>query len=218
MYNSVMTSLSSSRSCSLVDVPSAEEEVADRRRALVEAAARVLAEDGPHGLSLRRVAADAGGSTQIVYTLFGGKPGLADALYGEGFRRLSASMAAQLATAPPPGHPDRLVALGRGYLAFALAEPAFFAVMFGRAIAGFSPTRDTRAYGRRCTFGQVVTEAQSCLDAGTLTGSSADDLARICWATVHGVASLEGAGMLNAEDRDAFVEHALRTPLVAHRP
>jgi AcrR family transcriptional regulator len=196
----------------------AEDDTDARRRQVVEAAARVLAEDGPHGLSLRRIAADAGGSTQIVYTLFGGKPGLADALYGEGFRRLSGAMSAALDAAPAPGDPGRLVALGRAYLAFALAEPAFFAVMFGRAIPGFTPTRDTRAYGRRCTFGLVVEEAQRCLDAGTLTGGTAEDLARLCWATVHGLAALEGADMLHAEDRDAFVEHALATPLIAHRP
>ena len=193
-------------------------DVDDRRREVVEAAARVLAQDGPHGLSLRRIAADAGGSTQIVYTLFGGKPGLADALYGEGFRRLSEAMQAGLATAPPPGDTERVMALGRAYLAFARDEPAFFAVMFGRAIPDFTPTRDTRAYGRGCTFGLVVQEVQHCLDAGTLTGGTAEDLARICWATGHGVAALESAGMLHADDRDAFVEHALATPLVAHRP
>ncbi len=189
-----------------------------RRRQVVEAAARVLAEDGPHGLSLRRIAAEAGASTQIVYTLFGGKPGLADALYGEGFRRLSVTMSSALDGPTPAGDPERVMALGRAYLAFAQAEPAFFAVMFGRAIAGFTPTRDTRAYGRSCTFGIVVQEVQHCLDAGTLTGGTAEDLARICWATGHGVAALESAGMLHAEHRDAFVEHALATPLVAHRP
>ena len=188
-----------------------------RRREVVEAAARVLAEDGPHGLSLRRVATEAGASTQIVYTLFGGKPGLADALYGEGFRRLGDAMQAALADGPAPGDPARIKALGRAYLAFAEAEPAFFAVMFGRAVAGFTPTRDTRAYGRSCTFGTLVREVQSCLDAGTLGGATADDLARICWATVHGLSSLAAAGMLHAEDRDAFVEHALSTPLLAHR-
>src|SRR3954454_17155371 len=137
-------------------------EVEVRRRQVLEAAARVLAEDGPHGLSLRRIAADAGGSTQIVYTLFGGKPGLADALYGEGFRRLSAAMSGALADAPPPGDPERLMALGRAYLGFALAELAFFAVMFGRAIAGSTPARETRAYGRQSTFGLVVQEALRC--------------------------------------------------------
>lgn len=188
-----------------------------RRRDVLEVAARLLAEDGPHALSLRRIAAEAGGSTQLVYTLFGGKPGLADALYAEGFRRLGVAMAHALADAPPAGDPERLMALGRGYRAFALAEPAFFSVMFGRAIPGFTPTRATRGAGRSATLGQVVRATQECLDAGTLVAPDAERLARACWATAHGVAALEVAG-LGGEDAAAVAELALRAPLEAHRP
>ena len=196
--------------------PSDETDV--RRRTLLEAAAAVLAEDGPHGLSLRRIAADAGGSTQMIYTLFGGKPGLADALYAEGFRRLGDAMRSAIATASTAGDPARLVAAGRGYLGFAHDEPAFFAVMFGRAIPDFTPARTTRAAGRLCTFGQVVEEAQACLDAGTLVADSAEDLARLCWVTIHGLAALDVAGLVNADDPAAFAEQVLRAPLNAHRP
>jgi AcrR family transcriptional regulator len=190
----------------------------ERRRPVLEAAARLLAEEGPHGLSLRRIAAEVGGSTQLVYTLFGGKPGLADALYSEGFGRLSAVCRAALSTCPPPGDPERLMAIGRAYRTFAQAEPAFFAVMFGRAIPDFTPTKSTTGRCRANTFGSLVAEVQACLDAGTLVGSSAEELARLCWVTVHGVSALESAGMLRADDPDAFVEEALRTPLLAHRP
>ena len=228
VYNNVMTPLSSiitdvSNTTAVAplgaddDSPDSPDSSA-RRREVLEAAARLLAQDGPHGLSLRRVAAEAGGSTQIVYTLFGGKAGLADALYAEGFDRLARAMRAGLDAAPPSGDPERLVAVGRAYRQFALAEPSFFAVMFGRAIAGFTPTRLTRAQGRQCTFGQLVEEVQACLDAGTLVGSSADELARLCWLTVHGLAALEAAGMVAAENPDAFIEHVLRAPLLAHRP
>ncbi|HUR13276.1 MAG TPA: TetR/AcrR family transcriptional regulator [Mycobacteriales bacterium] len=189
----------------------------ERRRAVVEAAARLLAEEGPHGLSLRRIAAEAGGSTQLVYTLFGGKPGLADALYAEGFGRLAAACRAALAQCPPPGDPERLMAIGRAYRAFAQDEPAFFAVMFGKAIPDFTPTTATSGRCRANTFGNLVGEVQACLDAGTLVGS-AEELARLCWVTVHGLSALESAGMLRLEDPDAFVDEALRTPLLAHRP
>jgi AcrR family transcriptional regulator len=190
----------------------------ERRRAVVESAARLLAEEGPHGLSLRRIAAEAGGSTQLVYTLFGGKAGLADALYSEGFGRLSAACRAALATCPPPGDPERLVAIGRAYRTFALSEPAFFAVMFGKALPDLTPPTSTSGRCRANTFGSLVAEVQACLDAGTLVGGSAEELARLCWVTVHGLSALESAGMLRAEDPDAFVEAALRTPLDAHRP
>jgi AcrR family transcriptional regulator len=189
-----------------------------RRSQVLEVAAQVLAEDGPHGLSLRRIATQAGGSTQIVYTLFGGKPGLADALYAEGFRRLAARMTAALDDAPPVGDPQRLIALGEGYRRFASDEPAFFAVMFGRAVPGFAPARRTRALGREQTLGQVVTAAQECLDAGTLVAPDATTLARACWATAHGVAALEVAGMLAPEGLEDVARLALRAPVDAHRP
>lgn len=190
----------------------------DRRRALVEVAARVLAERGPHGLSLRRVAAEAAGSTQLVYTLFGGKPGLVDALYAEGFRRLAVAQQEALRTAPPPGDPGRIVAIGRAYRGFARDEPSFFSVMFGRAVPGFTPSRETRHRGRDTTFGVLVQTVQECLDEGTLRADSARDLARLCWATVHGLTSLEQSGLLARDGLDGFVEAALHVPVDAHRP
>lgn len=190
----------------------------DRRSALVEVAARVLAERGPHGLSLRRVATEAGGSTQLVYTLFGGKPALVDALYAEGFRRLAAAQQEALRDAPAAGDPDRIVALGRAYRGFARDEPSFFSVMFGRAVPGFTPSRETRHRGRDSTFGVLVQTVQECLDAGTLRAGSARDLARLCWATVHGLTSLEQSGLLAREGLDAFVDAALHVPVDAHRP
>ena len=190
----------------------------ERRRQLVEVAAQVLATDGPHGLSLRRIAALAGGSTQIVYTLFGGKPGLGEALYQEGFRRLGVAMATALEASGPVGDPERLVSLGRGYRAFALAEPAFFSVMFGRAVPGVTPSSAVRAAMRRQTFGRVVTTSQECLDAGTMRAQDALTLATACWVTAHGLAALETAGLLAVDDADAFAERVLRGPVDGYRP
>lgn len=190
----------------------------ERRQQVLELAARMLVEEGPHGLSLRRLAQQAGGSTQLVYTLFGGKRGLADALYAEGFRQLGEAGLKALEHAPPPPDPERLVVIGRAYRRFALQEPALFSVMFGRAIPDFTPARATRERSRASTFGHVVSTARECLDAGTLVGPTAEDLARECWVTVHGLASLEIAGLLMAADPEAFSEAALRLPVDAHRP
>ncbi len=190
----------------------------DRRTHVVEVAARLLAEEGPHGLSLRRLATAAGGSTQLVYTLFGGKPGLADALYAEGFRRLGDAVRAASAADPaPPGDPERLVTLGRAYRRFAVGEPAFFSVMFGPVIPGFTPSRATRERSRERSFGQVVAAAQECLDAGTLRASGALALAQACWTATHGVAALRHAGLLE-DDADELGDSLVRTVVDAHRP
>ncbi len=190
----------------------------DRRTRVVELAARLIADEGPHALSLRRLATAAGGSTQLVYTLFGGKPGLADALYAEGFRRLGDGVRAALAADPAPvGDPARLVCLARGYRRFAVAEPAFFSVMFGPVIPGFTPGRATRELSRERSFGQVVAVAQECLDAGTLRAPAALALAEACWAATHGVAALRHAGLL-PEHAEALGDSLVQVVIDAHRP
>lgn len=55
-------------------------------------------------------------------------------------------------------------------------------------------------------------------DGRAVTASDAQDLARLCWVTVHGLAALDAAGMLAPDDPEGFVGDVLRTPLIAHRP
>lgn len=205
MYNSVMTSLSSP--------PDPHDE---RRRDVVQAAASLLAEHGPAGLTLRRVASEVGGSTQLVYTLFGGKPGLADALYAEGFARLARRTEQALAAAPPVGDPDRIVACGRAYCDFARDDTAFFSLMFGRSVPGFAPRAETRRAGRAATLGLLTRTVAECVGAGTLESDDVAAVAHVCWATAHGVAGLLVAGLLREDD--AALTEMLRVPVRAHRP
>jgi AcrR family transcriptional regulator len=69
----------------------------DTRARILDAALRLLADEGHAALTVRRVATEAGCSTIGVYTWFGGKDGLIDALWTEGF----ASFAAALRRAKP---------------------------------------------------------------------------------------------------------------------
>jgi AcrR family transcriptional regulator len=62
-------------------------------RQLIDEGARLLAEQGPAGLSLRKLAAAVGTSTMTVYTRFGGKEGLLAAMYREGFGALASECA-----------------------------------------------------------------------------------------------------------------------------
>src|SRR2546430_15633515 len=62
------------------------------RPALLEVAARLLAEEGPAALSTQRIAADAGSSTMAVYTYFGGMSGLVREIVHAGFARLEENL------------------------------------------------------------------------------------------------------------------------------
>src|SRR5918997_6172066 len=61
----------------------------------------LLSAEGPTQLTVRTVAARAGVSVQAVYTLFGGKPGLCEALFEEGFAALQTALDAVEASAGP---------------------------------------------------------------------------------------------------------------------
>src|SRR6187200_1133471 len=106
-------------------------------RALLAAAHRLLAEDGPSALTVRRLAAAAGVSTMNVYSRFGGKDGVIEELFVDGFRRLSAQMAHAPATDDPFAD---LSACRDGYRRFALENPTYYAVMFDRVFPDFAPS------------------------------------------------------------------------------
>ena len=62
------------------------------RAELIEAAIRLLADQGTEALVLRRVASAAHVSTMCVYSRFGDKVGLLNAVYAAGFENLNLAM------------------------------------------------------------------------------------------------------------------------------
>jgi len=96
----------------------------DLRRALLDAAAEAIAEDGPAALSLRDLARRAGVSHAAPTHHFGDKKGLLTALAAEGFDRLAADL---LATRAATGS---FLELGVAYVRFATAHRAHFEVMW----------------------------------------------------------------------------------------
>src|SRR5215510_5802420 len=99
-------------------------------RELLSAAEAVLVRDGPGGLTVRAVAAEAGIAPMGVYNRLGGKDGLVDALLIKGFDRLRAA----IESADDPDVRTRLREGGLRYREFALANPHFYAIMFEDAI------------------------------------------------------------------------------------
>ena len=61
---------------------------------LVQAALTVLQRDGAAALTVRNITAEAGCSTTGIYTYFGGKNGLVEAIFVEGFESFDAAIRA----------------------------------------------------------------------------------------------------------------------------
>lgn len=158
------------------------------RAALVEAAAKLLADEGPRALTTRRLATEAGTSTMALYTYFGGMSGLVHEIVYEGFARLQ-HMFDQVAPTEDPVSDVALI--GRAYRRNAVVNSHVFKVMFGgSSLAGFEITDDDRQHGRY-TLTSVHDCVRRCVDAGRFRQDDPMLITHEMWLGVHGTVTLE---------------------------
>jgi AcrR family transcriptional regulator len=165
---------------------------------LVQAALTVLQRDGASALTVRNITAEAGCSTTGIYTYFGGKQGLVEAIFVEGFDSFDRVVR-------PPLLADDLPAAGRAYRHWALANPTQYMVMFGRAVPDFVPSQMAQARALE-SFGDLADAI-----ARVAPGDDFFERAYHVFATVHGYVMLELAGMgpPTREDSDELYERAI---------
>jgi AcrR family transcriptional regulator len=164
------------------------------RATILDAAVHLLLTEGPAALTVRRISTEAGCSTKVIYTLFGGKDGLSEALWLEGFAKFESCLK------DVPDHPDplvRLVGLGYAYRSYALTERVYYRVMFDSVIPGFEPSRPALDKAK-ATFGITVDAVAACLTEGRLQGGEAEEIADLVWMAVHGAVSLELSGYFDS--------------------
>jgi AcrR family transcriptional regulator len=182
--------------------------------ALLVAAHRLLASDGPDSLTVRRIATEAGMSTMNVYSRFGGKDGVIDELYAHGYQLLFDALEAVPETADTAAD---LIAIAAAYRTFALESPMYYEIMFGK----FDPSEqsiETALEGLARLVGR--------LDRGIANGSLRlpDDLDTAgatawLWATCHGLISLElGNIAVETIDWSAIFATAIHTAVSSLSP
>ncbi|MFI9816992.1 TetR/AcrR family transcriptional regulator [Saccharothrix variisporea] len=159
---------------------------------LLDRAGELLSTEGPGALSLRRLASDVNTSTTAVYSLFGGKPALLDALYEEAFRRFGDRLAALPETDDPV---EDIVRIGLTYRDSALADPQFYLVMFSKVVPNFTPSEETNAAAAE-TFTPLVANVRRAVESGLFVDAPHEHIALAMWGMVHGLVSLELNGNL----------------------
>ena len=100
----------------------------DQRRRLLDVALARVEESGPEVLRARELTAEIGASTQAIYTLFGGMPGLFEAIVADGFTRFAAHVEAVPETDDPVAD---FFAQGWAFGEWALTHPQLYRLMFG---------------------------------------------------------------------------------------
>jgi AcrR family transcriptional regulator len=159
----------------------------ETRATLLDSARSLLEADGPSALTVRRIAAEAGMSTMNVYSRFGGKVGVIDELYSEGFYRLRTYVAKHAKSDDPV---DNFRAPGIGYRDFALENRTFYSVMFFRPIPGYVPSASASRVALD-GFDELAARMRELMDAGEIVEGDEHKVAASHWAMCHGHVGLE---------------------------
>jgi AcrR family transcriptional regulator len=163
------------------------------RTTLIDAALTVLQRDGAAALTVRNITAEAGCSTTGVYTYFGGKHGLVEEIFHNGFVAFDAELDPYLEVGD-------LVGAGHAYRRFALAHPTQYMVMFGRAVPDFIPSP--------AALERAMLSFAKLTDGVRRAGlDRPEQRALHLFATVHGYMMLEMAGMAPPTDEPFDVSY-----------
>ncbi|NLT26969.1 MAG: TetR/AcrR family transcriptional regulator [Microbacteriaceae bacterium] len=187
------------------------------REALVEAGVELAREGGADAVVLREATRRVGVTARAAYRHFSSREALVDAVSLACLAKLAERIEAEWPGGAARGagvhdaadaDPLRyLIAVGDGYIAFALEEPGWFdAAMF--VVDSMAPATDPAAAGRsgRTAFELLQSAIGALVEAGRIPPDSAQSAAIACWSSVHGFALLASRGPLRQlppAERDA---------------
>src|ERR1700722_3923891 len=165
----------------------------DLRAALLARAGETVRERGADALSLRELARDLDVSHAAPSRHFKDRQALLDALALNGFEQLTEVL---VTAAPEDGtFPERLAALARASVEFAVREAELMAVMFSRK----HDSEEMRAAWLRLAA-PVFAVIEDGQRSGEVYEGDVERIATSVFIVVHGVASLTGAGVLTQDD------------------
>ncbi|CAG9193343.1 Transcriptional regulator, TetR family [Paraburkholderia sabiae] len=164
------------------------------RERILDAARRIVMREGFGALSMRKIADAIEYSPATLYLHFESRDAIARALCAEGYAQLLATFEPLVAIADPA---ERLKAIGRAYVAFGVAHPETYRLIFmedpsytGAALVG-GEGADAAEKADDAAFRLMVESIDALKEEGRLRGAP-DSLvcAEAFWATMHGIVAL----------------------------
>ena len=168
----------------------------DVRNVLLQQAENILTDEGPAGLSLRRLARLTGVSEAAPYRHFDGKDGILAAVAITAFERFAEQL--ETAAASTENHEERIMALGAAYVQFAVENPQHFRLIFGRErppLDQYPELRDA-ADNAFDVLQRAVTSVDRKAEMTLAEAASAYNRALAAWSRAHGIAMLVIDGMI----------------------
>ena len=186
IYNVVMNARS------IPSLARRERERAETRGKILEAARRMFVQKGYEGTTMRAIAAKIGYTPTAIYHHFKDKDALVAELAGLDFRALAQALQQTGTVADPL---ERLEKVGAAYVEFGLTHPMQYQFLFmtrrpkGGASGGMPRDPGEDAYGfLRQTCAAVISTGRLRPEF-----SDPDELAQMCWGSLHGLVALQVA-------------------------
>ena len=177
----------------------------DLRTALIAEAAAMIADRGVRSVTMRALGRRLEVSRAAPYRHFADKGALMVAVAAAGFERLQGLLAAIDADSPSDS-PDRLPRMGEAYVRFALENPAYYRLMYGREALARVDVPELRD-AANALFDGLVGIFLMQQRAGVIRRQDPRAQAYVAWGAVHGLASLLVDGqILTAVDVDRLIQ------------
>lgn len=168
----------------------------DLKESILQAAKKLFLKEGFEATSIRKIAAEIEFSPTTIYLYYKDKTEIAHALHQEGFKAL----AEQFKVLVHIEHPfERLKAMGRVYMQFALENRDFYELMFvmkepidylGQECADHHWEEGAQA------FHQLLATVHACQEKGYFKKFESESFALLVWSTMHGLCTLQLHGHL----------------------
>lgn len=182
----------------------------DLKNALIRAGIEILSKEGLQALSLRNVAKKAGVSHAAPYAHFADKQALIAAIAAEGYKKLYQQLV--MAQNSKNDAFDRLLAVARAYIQFAIDEPDHFKITFSGIVEVEQNYPEYVDQSKQC-FALLVAVVAECQAESILKSDNIQFTAISIWATLHGFVQLylgkQLPGMLLQQDsiQEIFSQH-----------
>ncbi|HEY8947519.1 MAG TPA: TetR/AcrR family transcriptional regulator [Rhizomicrobium sp.] len=170
-------------------------EVADFREKLCDVAARMFAEHGKDGFTMRELASQLGVSPMTPYRYFHDKDEILAAVRARIFLQFAVTL--EQAYAVPGDAGDRARSAAEAYVRFALGNPSSYKLMFDMSQPedGKYPELAQAAERARKTMTRHI---PGLIEAGMAQGDP-ELIGHVYWVTLHGAVTLQLAGKLDPQ-------------------
>lgn len=170
-----------------------ERERSETRNRILEAAREMFAAEGYESVTMRAIAQKIEYTPTALYHHFPGKQALVSELCRLDFEGLAKWFGTVAHISDPV---ERLTAIGRGYLQFAIDNPSHYRFMFMTVLPEVEHPpgyiEESRGNPERNAYVFLRDACEAAIRAGRFRPEYADPdmVAQILWATVHGLISL----------------------------